>query len=258
MLNRKGRARLLACGSCGELARCERCTSATVQLDTELSCRACGLTRPLVCAACGSARLKALKLGVSRAGDELAGLTGRTVGEVTAESDGVPDVDILIGTEAVLHRVVDADLVAFLDFDQELLAPRFRAGDQALALLARAGRLVGGRASGRRVLVQTRLPRHEVLVAALHGEPARFTAAEDARRHELGFPPHGTLASISGPAAVDLVERVRAGTPAIAILGPDEGRWLLRADDAESLADALKAAGRPPGRLRVEVDPLRV
>ena len=36
-----------------------------------------------------------------------------------------------------------ADAVAFLDFDQELLAPRYRAAEQALALLARAARLVG-------------------------------------------------------------------------------------------------------------------
>ena len=48
------------------------------------------------------------------------------------------------GTEAVLHRVRRAAAVAFLDFDQHLLAPRFGAAEEALALLARAGRLVGG------------------------------------------------------------------------------------------------------------------
>ena len=72
-----------------------------------------------------------------------------------------------VGTEAVLHRVTEADAVAFLDFDQELLAPRYRAVEEALALLARAARLVGGRRPGARVLVQTRVPNHEVLDAAL-------------------------------------------------------------------------------------------
>ena len=52
---------------------------------------------------------------------------------------------MVVGTEAVLHRVASADAVAFLDFDQELTAPRYRAAEQALALLALAGRVVRGR-----------------------------------------------------------------------------------------------------------------
>ena len=40
----------------------------------------------------------------------------------------------------MLHQVPSADVVAFLDLDHELLAPRFRAAEQALALLARAAR----------------------------------------------------------------------------------------------------------------------
>jgi primosomal protein N' (replication factor Y) (superfamily II helicase) len=37
-----------------------------------------------------------------------------------------------------------------------------------------------------------------------------------------------------------------------------EGRWLVRAADHRVLCDALAAVPRPPGRLRIEVDPLRV
>ncbi len=257
VLNRKGRARLLACASCGELARCERCASAVV-LGTEwLTCLACGLSRPPVCAACGASRLKSLRLGVTRVREELAGLSGRAVGEVTAETDVVPDAPILIGTEAVLHRAAQADAVAFLDFDQELLAPRYRASEQALALLARAARLVGGRRSRGRMLVQTRLPHHEVLDAALHGDPSRLATVESQRRRDLGFPPFSALAALSGPAAPDLVERLeRVG--GVELLGPDDGRWLVRAPDHGRLSDALVSAGRPPGRLRIEVDPLRV
>ena len=33
VLNRKGRARLLACAACGELAACERCAAALVQAE---------------------------------------------------------------------------------------------------------------------------------------------------------------------------------------------------------------------------------
>jgi primosomal protein N' (replication factor Y) len=256
VLNRKGRARLLACAACGELARCERCEAAVAQTDEGLACGRCGAQRPSVCAHCGATRLKALRLGVARVREELEGLVGRPVGEVTAETEGLPDVPILVGTEAVLHRAGRADLVAFLDLDQALLATRYRAAEQALALLARAGRMVGGRRAGGRVLVQTRVPDHEVLDAAIHGDPTRLSGPERARRVALGFPPASALAQVSGPAAPELVERLRP-LP-VELLGPDDGRWLVRALDASALADAFAAAGRPPGRLRIEVDPLRI
>ena len=41
-------------------------------------------------------------------------------------------------------------------------------------------------------------------------------------------------------------------------MGPADGRWLLRASDHTTLCDALAATVRPPGRVRIEVDPLRV
>ena len=37
-----------------------------------------------------------------------------------------------------------------------------------------------------------------------------------------------------------------------------DGAWRLRAPDHETLCDALAAVPRPPGRLRIEVDPLRI
>ena len=54
-------------------------------------------------------------------------MLGAEVQEVT-DADERPQGPLLIGTEAVLHRVGSASLVVFLDFDQELLAPRYRAG----------------------------------------------------------------------------------------------------------------------------------
>src|SRR5205085_4217700 len=35
VLNRKGRARLLACAACSELARCERCEAAVAEADAD-------------------------------------------------------------------------------------------------------------------------------------------------------------------------------------------------------------------------------
>lgn len=268
VLNRTGRARLLSCAACGELARCETCDAAVTQAaDGWLVCPRCTQARPLVCAACGATRLKVLRQGVTRAREELEALVGEPVGEVTGTSRASygatsqprsgPEARVIVGTEAVLHQVERADVVAFLDLDQELLAPRYRAVEQALALVARAARLVGGKASGGRVVLQTRLPRHEVVLAALHGDPTRVSEPEGRRRELLRFPPEAALAEISGPAADGFIAAL--GRPlGLEVLGPTDGRWLLRADDHGTLCDALAMTARPHGRLRIAVDPLRI
>lgn len=263
VLNRTGRARLLACRSCGELARCAACDAAVEQPADELRCRRCDATRPPVCLHCGAGTFKNLRVGVARLREELEALVREPVGEVTAATDALPETRVLVGTEAVLQRLDVADACAVLDLDQELLAPRFRAVEQAFALLARAARLVGasgppqgGRAAGR-LLVQTRLPDHEVVQAALRADPIRVADAERARRELLGFPPFSALAQVSGEAAPAFVERLGA-PPGVQVAQVDDRRWLLRAPDHQALCDALAAVERPPGRLRVEVDPLRV
>lgn len=263
VLNRTGRARLLVCRNCGEVARCERCDSAVVEeVAGILRCHRCDTERPVVCLHCGSTAFRRPRLGVSRAREELAALLGQAVIEVTGAQGGseLPPAGVYVGTEAVLHQVPRAALVAFLDFDQELLAPRYRAAEEALALIVRAGRMVGGRRGPGRVLVQTRLPQHPVIRAALHADPARLTESERERRAALRWPPYAAMAEVSGAAAQTYVGRL--GSPlGVEVRGPDDGRWLLRAPDHRTLCDALAAVERPPssaGRLRLVVDPLRV
>lgn len=259
VLNRRGRARLLVCATCGEMARCHRCQSASEQTDGGLWCRRCHSLTAAMCTQCGGLRFKALRVGVTRAREELEVLVGCPVGEVTGASgaEPLPDAAVLVGTEALLHRAAAAALVVFLDFDQELLAPRYRAAEAALALLARAGRLVGGRSARGRILIQTRLPTHEVLAAATHADPSLVAEAESIRRVDLRFPPASALALVSGEGASQFVDLL-AEQADVEILGPSDGRWLVRAPGHQRLCDALAATPRPPGRLRLEVDPLRV
>jgi primosomal protein N' (replication factor Y) len=259
VLNRTGRARLLACKACGELARCERCDAAVAQPGDQLVCSRCGTVRPAVCASCGASRLRTLRQGVTRVRDEIAALIGEPVDEVTAASgsSAAPGSRVVVGTEATLHQIDRADAVAFLDFDQELLAPRYRAAEQALGLLARAARAVGGKAGGGRLVVQTHVPRHEVVQAALNADPTRVASAERDRRTQLRFPPATALAEVSGVGADVFVSAVGACL-GVEVLGPSGGHWLVRAPDHRTLCDALAATPRPPGRLRVAVDPARV
>lgn len=262
VLNRTGRVKLLACSACGVLARCTRCGGAVGQADRSdrLSCRRCGETRPALCAACDSTRLKTLRIGVGRAAEELAALLGTGCVEITATAteDAVSETTrLVVGTEAALHRVEHAGLVAFLDFDQHLLAPRFAASEQALALLARAARVVGAWSSGGRVLVQTRLPRHEVLQAAAQADPELVAAPERDLRRRLGLPPFGALALLSGPGAEAYAAGL-AGVGDLEVSPLDADRYLVRAADHAALADGLGSVARPHERLRVEVDPVDV
>ena len=253
VINTAGRARLLACRSCRSLQRCATCDAAVAQRDDGmLSCSRCGTVRPLVCQRCGSSAMALMKPGVTRLREELEAAANRPVVAVTGDSGGLPEGDVYVGTEAVLHRVRGVDVVAFLDFDAELLAPRYRAAEQALALLVRAGRLVGRRSGGGRVLVQTFVPDHEVIVAAQRAQPLRVAEAELARRRLLGLPPFQALAAVEGAGAAEFATNVGlefATTP--------KG-VLIRADTWDVLGHALADTPRPKGsRLRVAVDPPR-
>jgi primosomal protein N' (replication factor Y) len=271
VLNRRGRARLLACRTCNELARCEVCGATVEQQEQGLRCVQCTTDRPLVCLHCHGATFRAVRPGITRVRDDLAALLPRVdVASVDASSDAVPDVAVLVGTEAVLHRVPaggPVGLAAFLELDQELLAPRARAAEQALWLLVRGARLLDAASGGGRLVLQTRMPEHEVVVAARRGDPMAVVAADTLRRRVLGLPPFGGLAELRGaPDAVAAACGAVAGT-GLTVLGPvadgpaGSTRALLRAPSTETLCDALGSPGvdaaRARGRLRIDVDPRR-
>ena len=274
VLNRTGRSRLSACHKCGSLATCERCGAFVIQTaEKTLDCLRCHESRPSVCSECGSGVLRHLRIGVTRAREELETLLREPVGEVTGATRDrkISDARVLIGTEAILHQVDRASVVAFLEFDQELSAPRYRSAEQALSLLVRAGRIVGGRrdrdsAAVGRVVVQTRMPSHEVLEAAAAADPAALTEGERARRDLLSLPPLTTIAVVGGPAAPAFIEAVRAAavTPDaeppvdLRIDSGAEGQWIMRSTERRALLDLLARVERPPGRLRLQIDPMRL
>lgn len=255
--NTPGRARRLACRSCHSLVRCATCAAAVSQADDgRLVCARCNASRPPVCQVCGSAALANVRPGVTRLREELEAAANRPVEAVTAASTDRPVADVVVGTEAALHRVGRVDTVAFLDFDAELLAPRYRAEEQALALVIRAARMVGGRRGTGRVLVQTHLPDHEVLRAVVHVDLERFAEQQADKRRVLGLPPFGGLARLSGPGHTEFAETLRE-TTGVGVAPVGEST-MVRADDWTTLGRALVDTPRPPkSRIRTEVDPPR-
>jgi primosomal protein N' (replication factor Y) len=166
--------------------------------------------------------------------------------------------DVFVGTEALLHRVRRIDVVAFLDFDAELLAPRFRAGEQAFALLARAARLVGPRRGGGRIVIQTTLIDHPVVEAAREGNPSIISDSEEQRRKILRLPPYSAMAVVEGAGAEQFATAIAASSPLVSVV-PYRDRWLVRAADHETLSAACSSVDRLPGsKIRIEVDPPRL
>lgn len=287
VLHRTGRLRLLACHQCGEIACCTDCGGAMRQQERPqagdpmmLTCSACGSTRPMVCAHCHSTVLKALRVGATRAAEELSALVGAPTSLVTGEArakKATADTDaparIMVGTEAVLHRMRSASLVAFLDFDQHLLAPRFSAAEESLALIALAGRLVGSRRArsgqrfSRRLVIQTRLPDHDVLRAAVAGDPSILRSGEQARRRETNLPPFSAMAIVSGDDARNIVQHFEglAGLEVVHLepvanrrRSEPIPRYLVRTSSTQLLCDMLEAVDASGPGVRIEVDPVSI
>lgn len=267
--NTTGQARLLACRGCGGLVRCSACEATVEQLDDlTLSCRRCGSRRPPVCASCGSSALTVLRPGLARLRRDVEAAARRPVRTIDAKHPDVSDqqpwgeVGVIIGTEAALHRVRRADIVVFCDLDAELLAPRYRADELVIGLVARAARLVGPRSQGGRVVIQTALADHPVFTALQHVDVARLTPTELERRRAQGWPPARAVATVEGPGSDVWMQAVRdavVGDDTVQILGPSDGRFLVRAGDPDRLAQVLSSVARPArSRCRVVVDPPRL
>ena len=65
------------------------------------------------------------------------------------------------------------------------------------------------------------------------------------------------MAAVSGAAAPAFMEAL--GAPdGVRIQGPVDDAWRIIAPDHDGLSAALAAVARPPGRLRIAVDPLRL
>lgn len=256
--NAKGRSQLLACSSCRGVVTCEHCSGPMGALDDgTLACRRCSRGRPAVCLACGSSSLANLRPGVGRLVQDLVKASGRAASDVCAVTSASSEVDqtcgLFVGTEAALHRVRQPDAVVFADFDQELLAPRYRAAEIAASLVVTAARKVG---TGR-VIIQTHSPGHPLLRALTDGSIEGFVRAEAATREVLGLPPFGAIALVKGAGAAAYTESLARNM--LLDVSTRDDVSLVRSRSLETLLEALDSHTPPKGaKVTVQVDPPRV
>ncbi len=255
LVHRRGYAPAFRCVQCREIRRCPQCGAAAGRGDT---CRRCGTTMAS-CAECGGERFEPLGAGVGRIVDELARSIGDAVGP---PGSGRP---VIVGTERDLPEQPPVDLSIAVDADALLLAPNYRAEEEALRLLARLAGTVR-RGSGNRCIIQTSQPGHPAIAALRHGHPSEFLADVVAIRQEQQFPPMGELIALDVRNAPSDFgdELAAAAADDAAVLGPastpDGERWLIQGSDLRRLKVSLRPlvqGWRDAGaRVRVDADPI--
>lgn len=208
-------------------------------------------------------------LAVESVREILSNALDAPVGLLTAAARELEDAPLVVGTaRCILDE--EWDTVVVPDIDALLLGSGMGAVERAFRLLYGAAE-----SARRRLFVQTRVPEHYALQAALRGDYPAFAAAELPRMRSLGYPPFAHLADVifEGPETAlrrAVESRLRPALEAdVEMSGlvplPSHGssrawRLLLRGREraavarAASLAAKLASEARGFGRLKVKVN----
>ena len=250
--HRRGYAPAFRCSKCRLVRTCERCDA---RAERGPSCPRCGTDLP-ACAGCGGATFEPLGAGADRIIEQLQ----RAVPAGPVGSDS----PVWVGTERDLPAVSGVDLAVVVDADGLIHAPHYRAGEDALRLLARVAETVGP-GSGRRAIVQTGRPDDPVIAALRHGDPVQYLEGVVAERAATRLPPVGEVLvlELDRPGSADAELRRLAGDRA-EVFGPaphgDRYRWLVQGADLRPVRIGLRSLvqeWRDGGvRVRIDVDPL--
>lgn len=251
--HRRGYAPSYRCSDCRLVRTCPECGA---RAERSAQCARCG-TDLGGCRNCGGRAFEPLGAGAERIAEALSRLSLPV---------GPPDgnTPVRVGTERDLPGLEPVDLAVVVDADGLIHAPHYRAGEDALRLLARVAETVG-RGTGRRCLVQTGRPDDPVIAALRHGDPMKFLDQTVTERNATRLPPIGDVlvVELDGSTAVDGRLRNLASDRAD-VFGPAERagryRWLVQGDDLRQLKIGLRRlvqewrdAGR---RVRIDVDPV--
>ena len=210
--NRRGYAPVLACGACGWISDCGRCSVHAVfhQSDGRLHCHHCGWQArvPRACPICGNVDLAPLGRGTQRIEEALKRWfpdariaridrdSTRKKGSAAVMLDAVHagTLDILVGTQMLAkgHDFQDVTLVCVIDADSALYSHDFRAAERLFSnLIQVAGRAGRGGDHSRRaeVLIQTRAPNHPLFAALVAHDFEGFAVTQLSERQAAGLPP---------------------------------------------------------------------
>lgn len=188
-LNRRGNSRMVACGECGHVPECPRCSVKLTyhSANGRLMCHYCGFSQgmPPSCPVCHGSllyfgtgtqkvqeELEALFPGVELLRMDTDTISVSNSHESILERFRTQRIPILLGTQMVAKGLdfANVTLVGVVAPDLSLYVSDFRAAERTFSLLTQVvGRAGRGEKQGRAV-IQTYAPEHEVI---------RFSAGQD-------------------------------------------------------------------------------
>ncbi len=302
LLNRRGYSNFVQCRECGEVWQCVRCSvSLTFHRRRRLLlCHHCRHEEPApgACDRCGSDDLSFRGLGTEQveriltesfpdariARMDVDTTSGKWSHHQILARFGRGEVDILLGTQMIAKGLdfPRVTLVGVVNADVGIHLPDFRASERTYQLLSQVAGRTGRGELGGEVIVQTALPGHFAVRAALEHDFSAFARRELKERADPPYPPHTRLANVivSSPSAEDAAAEAEESADSVRnllsaekveveLVGPApapieklHGRWrwhfLLRSPSPAALGRVLRSYGdrhRPRGReVRVIVD----
>ena len=306
LLNRRGYSSFIQCRECGEVEQCENCSiSLTYHRVTQRTvCHHCRFETPAParCPRCGSQDLSYRGLGTEQvervaaetfpeariARMDVDTTSGKWAHHRILDRVERGEIDILLGTQMIAKGLdfPRVTLVGVVNADVGIHLPDFRASERTFQLLSQvAGRAGRGKLGGE-VLIQTSLPDHYAVRAAMAHDYEGFATRELSERERPAYPPHVRLVNIvvSSPdqrlAATGaergaawmrswLSRRAREGGAFVELVGPApapierlHGRWrwhfLMRSGSPVALGAAARALilgySLPAGDVRLVLD----
>jgi primosomal protein N' (replication factor Y) len=282
-LNRRGFAAFVQCSACGDVATCPNCSiSLTVHRTPErLTCHYCGHAEPIrtACAKCSGPTVRERGLGTQQVerllldhlpSARVARMDVDTTSARWAHADILDrvarrEVDILLGTQMIAKGLdfPNVTLVGVIDADVGLNLPDFRSSERAFQLMAQVAGRAGRGPKGGLVFIQTRLPGHHAVRAAVEHDYRSFVSQELLDREFPPYPPTVRLANLvfsgtnevetmetSNQAAAFLTKLVTGRVETVHVIGPApcaieriKSRWrwhvLLRGRRSSELSRVL-------------------
>ncbi|MFC1659959.1 primosomal protein N' [Gemmatimonadota bacterium] len=306
LLNRRGYSNFVQCRECGEVWRCLHCSvSLTFHRATgRLLCHYCrhDESAPSRCERCGSKDLGFRGLGTEQVERVVAeSFPGARIARMDVDTTSGKwshheilgrvergEVDILLGTQMIAKGLdfPRVTLVGVVNADVGIHLPDFRASERTFQLLSQVAGRTGRGPLGGEVVVQTALPEHYTVRAALEHDFEAFAKRELEERREPPYPPYRRLANVvfSSPDPEEaareaergarwLTSRFKGKRSQVELVGPApspieklHGRWrwhfLLRSPSPHRLGaqlsrfrDEFRARGRDV-RVVIDRDPV--
>jgi primosomal protein N' (replication factor Y) (superfamily II helicase) len=249
LLNRRGYSSFVQCRACGEVQECPHCSvSLTFHRGRgRLLCHHCRYEQgaPDRCPACGDPDLSFRGLGTEQVERVVAETFPRArIARMDVDTTSGKwahheilgrvergEVDILLGTQMIAKGLdfPRVTLVGVVNADVGLHLPDFRASERSFQLLSQVAGRTGRGELGGEVLIQTALPGHYAIQAALSHDFPGFAERELMERTAPAYPPHVRMVNVvvSSPdpeAAASGAEEAARWIGALIGEGADEGR----------------------------------